>query len=108
MCVSEAVCLLGGDWELGVVGRQGRGEEVRMKEGLRRVREGEGGKGDDTHMHTNFIKTTETHICCRHAFLSWIHQELAQQIQCLQQISSRLTPHSMNTQLSVLHCHPIQ
>ena len=42
MCVSEAVCLLGGDWELGVVGRQGRGEEVWVKEGLGRVREGKG------------------------------------------------------------------
>ena len=47
MCVSEAVCLLGGDWELGVVGRQGRGEEVRVKEGLGR-REGDA----RTHTHT--------------------------------------------------------
>ena len=59
MHVFVAVSLLGGrDWELRVVGREGRGEEVWVQESLGRGREDGTHTHACTHTHTNIHTVT--------------------------------------------------
>ena len=87
------------------------------KYGCRRAWGGEGRMArihTYAHTHTNIHTVTFnqklTHISCRHALLRWIHQELAQQIQCLQQIrrGCQLMPRSLpSTYIAYVHDNTI-